>query len=341
MNTYAVDFETYYDKDCSIKTLGTRGYFNHFDFDAYMVSVVGDEGTSFVGHPKDFDWSILEGNRVLSHNASFDETLYFFGCERGWWKKVTPAEWHCTADLAAYCGLPRSLKGSTVELFDLTVDKSTRDNMKGKRWENMDEDFKKEVAEYALKDSELCLRLWQELSPKWSESEKLVSVINRRCAQRGIPIDAVLLAKQKEELAQRVFEAENSIPWIDHAPPLSRNAFNEECRKLGLEPPHSLALSDEDANEWIRIHGKKYKWIEAVRNFRRINALRRKLESFDYATMADGRYYGGFMYFGAHTGRFSGASGNLNLQNLPREEMFDSSLPPAKRRTSRVDVFCH
>ena len=50
--TYAVDFETYYDKNCSIKTLGTLGYFSHPDFDAYMVSVVGDEGTNFVGDPK-------------------------------------------------------------------------------------------------------------------------------------------------------------------------------------------------------------------------------------------------------------------------------------------------
>ena len=326
MNTYAVDFETYYDKECSIKTLGTRGYFNHYDFSAYMVSVVGDEGTSYVGHPKDFNWATLEGQRVLSHNASFDETLYLFGCEKNWWPRVEPAEWHCTADLAAYCGLPRSLKGATSELYDLKVDKSTRDNMKGKRWETMDPEFQAEVSEYALKDSELCLRLWKDLAPKWPEQEQLISKVNRRCAQRGIPIDTKLLVKQKEELAQKVFEAEQCIPWIDRAPTLSRNAFNEECRRNGLEPPHSLALSDEEANEWIRIHGKKYRWIESVRNFRRINALRRKLDSFDFATMADERYYGGIMYFGAHTGRFSGASGNLNLQNLPREEMFGCNL---------------
>ena len=36
-NVFAVDFETYYDNDCSITTLGTLGYFSHPDFDAYMV----------------------------------------------------------------------------------------------------------------------------------------------------------------------------------------------------------------------------------------------------------------------------------------------------------------
>ena len=325
-STYAVDFETYYDKNCSIKTLGTLGYFSHPDFDAYMVSVVGDEGTNFVGDPKVFDWSLLNGHTVLSHNASFDETLYLFGVTKGWWAELNPAEWHCTADLAAFCGLPRSLKGATSELFDLEVSKETRNNMLGKRWEDMTTEFKQEVSDYALKDSELCLKLWQELKHKWPQQERDISSINRKCIQRGIPIDIKLLKQQQENVSQRLFEAENCIPWIGEFPPLSRKAFNEECRKIGIEPPASLALSSEEANEWICLHGKDYPWIEAVRDYRRINALKRKLESFDYATMSDDRYYGGLMYMGAHTGRFSGSGGNLNLQNLPRGEMFGANL---------------
>ena len=156
MHTFAVDFETYYDKDCSIRTLGPLGYFAHPDFDAYMVSVVGDDGTEFVGHPKDFDWSTLDNNIVLSHNASFDETLYLFGITKGWWSECSPAHWYCTADMAAHCGLPRSLKGASSVALGAEVDKETRDNMKGKQWESMPEDFKKEVSEYALKDSEPC-----------------------------------------------------------------------------------------------------------------------------------------------------------------------------------------
>ena len=327
MKTFALDYETYYDKDCSIRKLGFNCYFSHPDFDAYKLSVVGDEGTSFVGCPKkEFDWSLLEGQRVLSHNASFDESLYLFGAREGWWPLVDYAEWHCTADLAAYCGLPRSLKGATSALYDLEMDKSTRDNMAGKRWEDMDEDFKKEVDEYALKDSEYCLDLWQDLQDRWPESEREISRINRLCMQRGVPIDGGALKTQKEKINEKLFEAENSIPWIDDATPLSRKAFNEECRKMGLEPPVSLSMTDNDANTWIKKHGQKYKWIHAVRDFRRINSLKKKLESFDNATMSDGRYYGGLMYFGAHTGRFSGSGGNLNLQNLPRGELLGTNL---------------
>jgi|TARA_R110002051_G_scaffold203417_2_gene269826 DNA polymerase len=326
MNTYALDYESFYDKACSIRTLGPLGYFSHPDFDAYLMSVVGDDGLKWVGHPKDFDWSLLEGQQVLSHNASFDETLYLFGVGKGWWPKVECAEWHCTADLAAYCGLPRSLKGASATLFGEEVDKSTRDSMKGKQWEDMPKDFKAEVSDYALKDSELCLKLWESLKDQWPQKEREISRINRLGVQRGIPIDIKLLKKQQEAISQRLFDAESIIPWIDEAPTLSRKAFNEECRKLDIEPPASLALSSEEANEWICIHGKEHPWIEAVRDYRRINALKKKLESFDFATMSDDRYYGSLMYMGAHTGRWSGSGANLNLQNLPRGDMFGVNL---------------
>ena len=326
MNTYALDYESYYDKACSIKTLGPLGYFSHPDFDAYLMSVVGDDGLKWVGHPKDFDWDILKGQRVLSHNASFDETLYLFGVAKKWWPKVDCGEWLCTADMAAYCGLPRSLKGASIALFEEEVDKSTRDNMKGKIWGDMTKEFKEEVSEYALKDSELCLKLWQHLKDQWPKQEQAISRANRTGVQRGIPIDIKLLKKQQEEISQRLFEAEKIIPWTGEFPILSRKAFNAECRKLEIEPPASLALSSDEANEWIDIHGKDHPWIEAVRDYRRINALKKKLESFDYATMSDDRYYGSLMYMGAHTGRWSGSGANLNLQNLPRGDLFGVNL---------------
>ena len=144
--------------------------------------------------------------------------------------------------------------------------------------------------------------------------------------EKGIPIDQDLLKNQIESINKTLFETKNSIPWIEEAPTLSRKAFNEECRKVGIDPPVSLSMTDDDANKFIEEYGEKYKWISAVRNYRRINSLKRKLESFDNATMSDGRYYGSLMYMGAHTGRWSGSGANLNLQNLPRGEMFGVNL---------------
>ena len=334
MKTYALDFESYYDKQCSITTLGPRGYFSHPNFDAYLMSVVGDDGTKFCGAPADFDWSILNGNRILSHNASFDQHLYYYGVENKWWPAIDFAEWHCTADMVACLGLPRSLKNASSVVLGITVDKSTRDNMSGKKWSAMTADFQKEVIEYAIKDSEYCLELWQKLSDKWSERERRISFVNRKAVFNGIPIDADLLHESIAGINQTLFNTEEAIPWVGERPVLSRIAFNDECRKNGLEPPASLALDSDEANEFLDSNSEQYPWINAVRNYRRINSLKRKLESFDKATMDDGRFYGGLMYFGAHTGRFSGSGGNLNLQNLPRGEMFGvdlrSLIAPAK-----------
>jgi len=323
MITYALDFESYYDSDCSITTLGPRGYFSHPDFDAYMVTVIGDNGYRYAGHPKDFDWHSLQGNTVIMHNASFDESLYLYGVEVGWYPKVD-FDCHCTADMVAFLGLPRSLKNAASVVLDTTVTKTTRDNMKSKRWENMTKEFQKEVTEYALLDAELCLKLWQNLNGQWPESERRISHMNRKVGQRGLPIDGDLLAKNLGLIKQELFDAENAIPWIKNGfTPLSRKAFNEQCRIQGIVPPSSLAADSEEADAWFAAHQQACPWARAVQQYRRINAFLRKLESFEAGTMPDGRYYGGLMYCGANpTARFSGSGGNLNLQNLPRDEMF-------------------
>jgi DNA polymerase len=323
MKTYAVDFESYYDADCSITTLGPLGYFSHPSFDAYMVTVVGDDGYTFAGHPKDFDWSLLDGNNALSHNASFDESLYLFGVRKGWYPACKPDGWYCTADMVAYLGLPRSLKNASAAVLGVEVIKTTRDNMKGRQWDAMSDEFKKEVTEYAIKDSELCLRLWQELSDKWPQMERDISRVNRSICQRGLPIDTVALRDNLNKVKNSLFDAEQSIPWISEYRPLSRKAFNEQCRKQGIEPPKSLAADNEDADKWFAAHQQECPWARSVQDYRRINMFLKKLGSFDAGTMPDDRYYGGLMYCGANpTARFSGSGGNLNLQNLPREEMF-------------------
>ena len=325
MTTYAADFESYYDTECSIRTLGPQAYFNHPLFEAYLITVVGDDGFTFVGHPKDFDWELLRGNTVVAHNASFDYALYRFGVEQGWYPDV-PFDCHCTADMVAYFGIPRSLKESSKHQFGIEVSKTVRDDMKGKQWGNMTPEFQEDVRKYALVDSELCLRLWQELGGDWPEAERQISAANRQIGMNGIPIDQELLKKNLETIKARLFEAEQSIPWIGEKTALSRAAINAECRKHSIKPPSSWAADSEEAEEWFKKHGAEHLWAKAVRDYRRINAFMRKLEAFDRGTMSDGRYYGGFMYFGANpTGRFSGSGGNLNLQNLPRAEMFGVS----------------
>ena len=56
-----------------------------------------------------------------------------------------------------------------------------------------------------------------------------------------------------------------------------------------------------------------YDWINAYRKWRKANALVKKVEAVIRGTRNVGdhyRYFGGLMYHGAHTGRWSGGGGN-------------------------------
>ena len=70
-----IDYETYYDKDCSI-THGLQNYLKHENFDAYMVSIYCEDNFAWVGHPKDAPWGRLEGVIALSHNRGFDQPVH-------------------------------------------------------------------------------------------------------------------------------------------------------------------------------------------------------------------------------------------------------------------------
>lgn len=85
--------------------------------------------------------------------------------------------------------------------------------------------------------------------------------------------------------------------------------------------PSSFAKDDEECAEWEDEYGDTYAWIGAIRKWRRHNMLLAKFQHLQKYTSADGRYRVQLKYFGAVTGRWSGA-GFFNVQNLPRAELF-------------------
>ena len=77
----AVDFETTYDKIVSIKPLGWSAYFRHELFEAYLVAIKTSDGLEWVGHPKDAPWGEIKNHTWISHNAAFDENLYYVAAQ--------------------------------------------------------------------------------------------------------------------------------------------------------------------------------------------------------------------------------------------------------------------
>ena len=128
----AIDFESYYDTDTSVTTMGAWHYARATDI--YMVSMYFDDGDAYVGSPFTAPWDDCDGLNWIMHNAAFDLTLFDALVESGTVPPVKPRFVFDTADLAAYLGYPRSLAQASQELLGLKIKKDTRTNMKGMIW---------------------------------------------------------------------------------------------------------------------------------------------------------------------------------------------------------------
>lgn len=325
MNTYAVDFETYYDKECSIKTLGLDGYVRHPLFDAYMVTVVGDDGTCYAGRPEQFDWPMLDGNVVLSHNASFDAGVSAWLVKSGKIPAFAPHVWECTSDMAAYIGTPRNLAAASKSLLNIDVSKDTRDAMKGQKWDEMTPEFQAEVLKYATRDSELCLQLWQACSSRWPEHERRISRLTRESGWHGLSIDTDGLAGDIGILVEKMAECKARLPWSDFAAVLSKTQLNKFLLDEGIDPPACLDKKDPGTKAWCEAH-PDITWVKDMWDYRSASVLLKKLTDITSRVRPeDGRMGYGMKYGGAHTLRDSGDSG-INIQNLPRGQVLGVTL---------------
>jgi hypothetical protein len=311
--------------------LGIDGYIAHPRFDVYLVSIVTSTGLEWVGHPKDAPWESIDKHEWewLAHNSSFDERIFDSKCD-DW--KVSPyakqRPWHCTADLCAYSGSPRSLALAAKHLYNEKISKSTRDKMKGVVFATLSPEKQEEVKQYALKDARTCLRFWNDLSPKWPDKERRLSRLTRQQGWYGVAVDTSRVERGIGHLKNLSWAAGNLIPWDE--PKLSHPKLVEECSKAGIKAPSSIDMNSDECSAWEEKYGEQYPWIDGMRTLRRTNSLCKKLEVMRDRTRPDGRMGYAMKYFGAHTGRWSGGGGGekqtketgFNPQNLPRREMF-------------------
>ena len=325
---YAIDFETYYDKQVSITTLGIHQYLRHPDCSIYLVSVYSAEaGFSYVGKPDKLDWRQFHGHTFVAHNARFDRACFGRLRELGIVPADVQVEWQCTADLVSALGYGRSLKAAVESVFGVTVNKDTRTDMCGKTWEDAIRlGMAQRLGEYCLKDAWYAYHLWNKLAPDWSENERCLSALTRDMGDFGIHVDQPLLADGMQKLLRVMDESMAKIPWADGSTPiLSPKCLKEECAKAGIPAPISLAQDSEDCAAWEEKYGESFPWVAAMRDYRKANTLNKKLETLESRIKEDGSFAYSLKYFGAHTGRWSGDEG-FNIQNMPRVPMFGVDL---------------
>ena len=334
--TYALDFETYYDREVSITTLGTYGYLHHPHCHVYMVAVmelespgyewepgVDKEAFSYCGEPENMPWETLHGARVVAHNASFDEAVFERLVEQGKAPADLNLEWCCTADMAAYLGVSRSLKEACQLLLGKYISKETRDEMRGITWaEVVDRGWEEKLKDYCMLDTLMCGQLWKEYSHKWPEHERRISAHTRRMAREGIHVDRAMLEESRRKAAAVLIDARDSIPWAGSAPLTSHKAIAAQCALEGIPMPSSLAKDNPNTIKWMETYGGEHPWIQAIYTHRSANTLLEKLNTLSKRVRPDGdAEVNRLLYCGAGTGRFSGFGG-FNMQNMYRGERY-------------------
>jgi DNA polymerase I-like protein with 3'-5' exonuclease and polymerase domains len=336
METIAIDLETYYDREISIKPMGVDAYLRHPDTNLYLISLYsenadGETTLDWCGTPDDPEapWDRVKGCHAVAHNARFDETAWLYNVEKGAIPEdCLPAKWSCTADLAVYLSAPRSLLGAAKELLNAEVSKAYRGTALGKNWEDFTDDERKEILAAGTQDAFYSFQLWNHFHTHWPEHEQAISRQNREMGRRGIAVDTKLLGKNIKSMERTLFEAGRMIPWewggSRSKTPLLKKEIAEECRKVGIKCPISFAQDSKDAQEWEEQYADTYPWIGALKVWRRGAGFLAKLRNIEERNV-DGIYPFTLKYFGAHTGRLSG-DGGFNMQNIYRDERFGMML---------------
>lgn len=336
MNVYAVDFETSYEQDRDIKSLGVVGYLRHPATDVYLVSIVGLD-LEYVGPPEGAPWGRIAGCQWVSHNMSFDRAVYDELRRRGIGRyPAPPAAWDCTADMVAGLQCKRSLKDAMKLLEGVILSKKVRDDMKGVRWADLTDAGKQVVGDYALGDSRHCLTLWQKYSGNWPEFERQLSRHTAAMGHRGIAVDVPRIASGIEHLSQVLFEIEKLIPWVGEVdekgkdiPVTSSKAIIRQCASLGIPAPASTDVKSHLWERWEAEYSETAPFVKSIQSWRKVNKTLTILNAMRTRTVDGICYYELKMCGAPHTRRWSGGferedssnskSASLSIHNLPKE----------------------
>ena len=320
----AFDTETYYDKDYSVKTMGPSRYCRDSRFECYMVSVYDGE-SAWSGHPKDLNWGALSGAVWLSHNQTFDQTVYEEMVKRGQVPAIQRAGWKDTSHLSAYLCNRRSLKEACEFLLGVKLTKDVRDQAKGKRWGDFTSEDREAMLNYARSDAVHCYTLWAKYGHLWPEKEQRLSEMTIEQGMRGVQIDTELLKEYIVISTQMLQKTEDLLPWIKEGrPPTSPKAMAEYCRAADIPcAPIKSHFDDGEARytEWEQAYGKKHPWISNVSSWRSINKFLDSLRTIEERVEEDGILKFGTKYAGAHTLRWAGDAG-INFQNFRKVPLF-------------------
>ena len=329
MDIITVDFETYYDKDISLRKLTTEEYVRHEDFEVIGLSIkVNDGDTAWLSGPHDalkkylhanYDW---KDSAVLAHNTLFD------GAILSWLFDIHPRVWLDTLCMA------RALHGVEVggslaflaEKYNLGVKGTEVLNAVGKRRLDFTEQELASYGDYCVNDTEITYKLYKKFAKGFPVVElKTIDLTLRMFIDPVLELDVPklkrhldLLKDQKDDLLEEAGIAKDEL--------MSNPKFAVALETLGVTPPmktsartgkeaFAFAKSDEAFKALQEHEDPRVQALVAARI-----GLKSTLEETRTLRFIDigkrGTMPVPIKYYAAHTGRWGGYD-KINLQNLP------------------------
>lgn len=312
------DFETY--SECNLKTHGVYKYARH-ESTKILCTAYYFDGQYFLiqenGLYNHFSECVKRASKLISFNYFFEREILknVLGID------VDDSKWSCLSARCRTYGLPRSLEASAIALnLDLKKDMAGRKALlKVCKPNPRRVDREKELSlvyEYCLKDVQVS-KLIDDHVPELSTSEKKVFELDRVINDRGIPLDIKAAVKMKY-FCQQYTTAQNeklkdlTAGGCDRAtaPAKILKYLNEyhsqKLKELSIKTVTDL-LAKDNLNDNVR------EILEIRSNVAKSSV--KKLDAM-ISSQIDGKFCGGLVFNGAHTGRWAGSG--LQIQNFPR-----------------------
>jgi len=328
MDLITLDFETYYDKDFSLRKLTTEAYIRDPRFEVIGVGVkVNDNQTEWASGTHEqikkyldtFDWA---SSMLLCHNTMFD------GAILAWIFDVHPRI------LADTLCIARALHGVEVggslhvlsQRYNLGTKGTEVLNAVGKHRADFTPEELSRYGDYCVNDVELTYKLFLRMAKGFPKQEmRIIDMTLRMFTEPTLDLDLGLLEQHLANTKQLKEEliASSGVTREDL---MSNNKFAELLVSLGVEPPTKISPTTGKETFAFAKNDEAFKALKEHEDTR-VQALatsRLGTKSTLEETRTE-RFIGiakrGLLpvpvrYYAAHTGRWGGDD-KINIQNLP------------------------
>jgi len=332
----AIDFETYYDKDYSLrlKTMNTSEYIRDDRFLAHCVSIKRGEAPTEVFWYSDIRPAIERIFRgecyLLAHNVAFDGAIlaeHYHVCPSLYLDTLSMAR-------ALHAGMTRASLQALCEFYGLPgKNPNILGKMKGFR--EIPQELREEAALYCVGDTDKCFQIFKRMIEVYPEDE--IALVDWTVRQFCDPVLHVDVDRAQAELEREIARKKELIDktGLDEEQLQSANKFAQQLRDLGVDPPMKMsartkmltfAFSQQD-DEFMALashEDQKVRELLAARLAAKSTIGETRAERF--VKVGTRPLPVGLNYCAAHTTRWGGTN-KMNLQNLPKEERDEQGNP--------------